>query len=129
VVQRPGDDGPPAVPRALPAAPGGPGSAPPRRGPKLAFVIVVQNSPKAAAQCLLEVFRTAGEAASAEIVVVDDGSSADMGLVRRAAERLHAFFGTAVSYVANRGAAGFGGAAMQVASRTAPHGARRVWGM
>lgn len=56
----------------------------PNRRPVVSFVVTMHNSAAVTAQCLLELFRTAHEVESAEFIVVDDGSTEDVGIVHEA---------------------------------------------
>lgn len=72
-------DGQPFAPLAsgCPAPLGGQGPAPVGQRLQVSYILPFHNGAAAAAQCLLELFRTAGEADSAEYLVVDGGSTED----------------------------------------------------
>ena len=58
-----------------PAPRGGQGPVAPGELPQVSFVLTFRDGAAVAAQSLLELFRAGGEAASAEYIAVDDGSS------------------------------------------------------
>lgn len=64
------------------------------RGPavEISFILSVHNNIRMATQCLIELFRTAGEAVSAEFIVIDDGSTDDTSLLTDTVYRLTAYF-------------------------------------
>ncbi|GAB4816754.1 hypothetical protein N2152v2_003800 [Parachlorella kessleri] len=87
--------------------------------PLVSFVLVLRNQAHAAAQALLELFRTAHEAKSAEYVVVDDASSDDMAPVTQTLRRLSELFGISVRFTRNEEGKGYRaalGQAVQLAS-------------
>jgi hypothetical protein len=56
----------------------------PGSDPLVSFVVTMHNNAAVTAQCLLELFRTASEVESAEYVVVNDGSTEDVGVLKEA---------------------------------------------
>lgn len=64
------------------------------RGPavEISFILSVHNNIRMATQCLIELFRTAGEAVSAEFIVIDDGSTDDTALLTDTVYRLISYF-------------------------------------
>ncbi len=75
-----------ALLRACPSPRGGQLPVPAGQRPIVSFILTFRDHAQLAAQCLLELFRTASEVASAEFVVIDDGSTEDtspMEQVRR----------------------------------------------
>jgi hypothetical protein len=78
---------------------------------EVSFVLTFKDKPATTIQCILELFRTAREAAAVELVLVDDGSAPPAAAaVRRAAALLTAHFGLRVAHVRNRRSKGFGAA-------------------
>jgi hypothetical protein len=75
--------------------------------PEVTFLYTLHNNPALATTAILEVFRTANEAASAEIVVIEDGSNVDMRGVFHLLDCLEKFFGVRVIRRQNKNAAGF----------------------
>ena len=80
---------------------------------QVAFVIGMHNHALITAQALLEVFRTAHEAESAEYVIVDDASTDDIGIVLDTIRRLQMFFGVSVKFIRNSTPAGYGASCHQ----------------
>ena len=65
----------------------------PTSTPLISYVIAIFNHPSMVMHCLLELFRTANEAPSAEFIIIDDNSSVNMSLVVKFIESLNFFFG------------------------------------
>lgn len=65
----------------------------PPPSPRVSVVITTQGQVRQAMQCVLEVFRTAAEADSLELVVVDDGGVEDLAPLRALGEALSRGFG------------------------------------
>ena len=59
---------------------------------EVSFIYSTFNSDKMASAAILEVFRTAHEAGSAEFVIIDDGSSEDMDTLKTLLRNLKHFF-------------------------------------
>ena len=76
----------------------------------VSFVVSMHNSVESTAQALLELFRTAHEAGSAEFIVVDDGSTEDLAPLAATAAALRALFGVEVVVLTNPSAQGYGAA-------------------
>eukprot|EP00887_Chlorella_sp_A99_P006816 scaffold2.g6816.t1 len=87
---------------------GGQGPLPAGAAPAVSFVVTMHNNAEVTAQCLLELFRTAHEAESAEIVLVDDGSTEDVGAALETVARLRRLFGMEIVVLRNAVALGYG---------------------
>ncbi|GAB4818002.1 hypothetical protein N2152v2_005048 [Parachlorella kessleri] len=76
--------------------------------PIVSFILTFRDHAQLAAQCLLELFRTASEVASAEFVVIDDGSTEDTSPMEQAVSRLEGLFGIDIQYLRHTKALGYG---------------------
>jgi hypothetical protein len=63
-----------------------------RKKIEVSFLYTLHNNADLSATAILEVFRTANEAVSAEFVVIDDGSTEDMSPVYALLRNLEYFF-------------------------------------
>lgn len=73
----------------------------------MSFIIPYLNNPEPTSKCLLELFRTAREAPSAEFVLVSDGSTNET-LVLQTIQRLQDYFGARIIHHHFEQRSGFG---------------------
>lgn len=78
--------------------------------PQVTFIMPVHNNVLSAAQSILELFRTAHEIASAQFLVVNDGSTEDFAAVHFVIARLQKFFGVNVTLLRSATSHGFSAA-------------------
>jgi GT2 family glycosyltransferase len=78
--------------------------------PKVSFIVTMYNNVETTAKCILELFRTAHEVDSAEIIIINDGSTEDAYKVTRIIDLLRYYFGTVIKYHSNSEPSGYGAA-------------------
>ena len=83
---------------------------------QVSFIVSIHNKDYMAAQAILELFRTADEAESAEFIVVDDGSLTELFQVTYALRRMKYLFGTRIVFIRNANRLGFVASNMKAAS-------------
>jgi GT2 family glycosyltransferase/glycosyltransferase involved in cell wall biosynthesis len=83
--------------------------------PEVSFLLTVHNKPQMVVETVLELFRTSREARSVEFVVVDDGSTEDMGELALVGSVIERHFRVPFRMVRNEASVGFGAANTQAA--------------
>lgn len=78
----------------------------------VSFILSIHNHVALATQCLLELYRTAAETASAEFFVVDDGSTEDTAVLIDTVKRLIGLFDAPIKLIRHVKPRGFGGTNM-----------------
>lgn len=76
--------------------------------PLVSFIFTLHNNPIMATTSILDAFRVAHETESAEFVILDDASDADMGPVYKLCAKLKDLFGTRIALLRNKKSAGYG---------------------
>ncbi len=78
-----------------------------REGIEVSFLYTLYNNPVLAANAILEVFRNTNEVASAEFVVIDDGSTEDMSPVTNLLRSIEYFFDIPIISRAHSSSSGY----------------------